>query len=124
MCVKKCMELAEPAFAACSPHDLSGFPCPVSFGPFAFRREMGAGKQVLGVVLKSLLGWPAPCIRVPGLESIPPLPIPALCYCAPWEAARDAQVVDSLSPPWETGIELLGDDFGLAQPWMLQAFGE
>lgn len=35
-----------------------------------------------------------------------------------------AQVLGSLLSTWETRIDFLAPDFGLAQPWMLQAFEE
>lgn len=46
-----------------------------------------------------------------------------LANAMPREAAVTAQVVDSLLSMRETWIEFQVSGFGLALPWLLQAFG-
>lgn len=92
-------------------------------GLFLLPFQNSINTWALGLEAETWLGIPARHIRVSGLNSSPPLPIPASCGCTPGGQQVVAQARGCLPPTWDFQTELLTPGSGLTQPWLLWDLG-
>lgn len=79
---------------------------------------------VLGTVVKTVRGVPTFHIRVLWFESWICFPFYISVNAYSWRQKVMAQLVESLTCPWEMRMEFLATGFGLTQPLPLQSLRE